>query len=404
MHRRHFLRSAGVALAAASTASRAATDKALAIASTAQPQTPPGTSPAPFAAMPPLAPMRASVDRIIAINACTRPFRAQGPRIEAERIGRKTVVHNYGHGGSGWSLSWGAAEQALRLVHAADPAARELAVIGCGAIGLTTALVAQRAGLRVRIYARERLPYVRSFYATGMWSQDSRVCTSEYATADFKTRWEQMARTSFRRYQTLLGLPSEPIEWRDGYVLSDVPFDQPIASTEAHEPDYPPLERELIDDLGPGSQPLAAGSHPFPVPFVRRYSQLTFNPSAYARVLMEDFLQAGGELYTREFAHPRQFGDLHEKILINATGYGARALLGDESVILVRGQTARLIPQPEVTYGLVWRGHNLNVGPRRDGLLVQAQGAHDFNNADGTPDRAASEAAVRELVKLFATS
>ncbi len=157
MHRRHFLRSAGVALAAASTASRAATDKALAIASTAQPQTPPGTSPAPFAAMPPLAPMRASVDRIIAINGCTRPFRAQGPRIEAERIGRKTVVHNYGHGGSGWSLSWGAAEQALRLVHAADPAARELAVIGCGAIGLTTALVAQRAGLRVRIYARERL-------------------------------------------------------------------------------------------------------------------------------------------------------------------------------------------------------------------------------------------------------
>lgn len=142
-----------------------------------------------------------------------------GPRIEAERIGRKTVVHNYGHGGSGWSLSWGAAEQALRLVRAADPAARALAVIGCGAIGLTTALVAQRAGLRVRIYARERLPDVRSFYAAGVWSPDSRVCTSEHATADFKRRWEDMARTSFRRYQTLLGLPGEPIEWRDGYVL-----------------------------------------------------------------------------------------------------------------------------------------------------------------------------------------
>ncbi|MBV6806122.1 FAD-dependent oxidoreductase [Xanthomonas euvesicatoria] len=403
MHRRHFLRSAGVALAAASTASWAATNKALAVPSATQPVTLPGGLPAPFAAAPSLAPMRASVDRIIAINGCTRPFRAQGPRIEAERIGRKTVVHNYGHGGSGWSLSWGAAEQALRLVRAADPQARVLAVIGCGAIGLTTALVAQRAGLRVRIYARERLPDVRSFYATGVWSPDSRVCTSEHATADFKRRWEEMARTSFRRYQTLLGLPGEPIEWRDGYVLSDVPFDRPVASAEAHEPDYPPLERELLDDLGPRSQPVAPGDHPFPVAFVRRYSQLTFNLSAYARLLMDDFLQAGGELYMREFEHPRQFGDLREKILINATGYGARALLGDDSVIPVRGQTARLIPQPEVTYGLVWRGHNLNVVPRRDGLLVQAQGAHDFNNADAMPDRAATEAAVRELARLFAT-
>ncbi|MCC8444074.1 FAD-binding oxidoreductase [Xanthomonas cannabis] len=401
MDRRHFLRSAGVALAAASTGGWAAsrTPAAAALPSAARPI----GAPLPFAAAPALVPIRASVDRIIAIDGCTRPFRAQGPRIEAERIGRKTVVHNYGHGGSGWSLSWGAAEHAVRLVRAADVDARELAVIGCGAIGLTTALVAQRAGLRVRIYARERLPDVRSFYATGVWSPDSRVCTSEYATTDFKTRWQEMARISFRRYQTLLGLPGEPIEWRDGYALSDVPFDQPIASAEAHEPDYPALERTLLHDLGPRSQPVAAGSHPFPVPFVRRYSQLTFNISAYARLLLQDFLQAGGELVTRNFDSPRQFGDLREKILINATGYGARALLGDGSVIPVRGQTARLIPQPEVTYGLVWRGHNLNVVPRRDGLLVQSQGANDFNNADAAPDRAASEAAVRELARLFAS-
>ncbi|MFO3705464.1 FAD-dependent oxidoreductase [Xanthomonas codiaei] len=405
MHRRHFLHSAGLALAAASTASWAAAGKTGTAASTALPaSSPPDALSARFAAAPPLVPMRASVDRIIAIDGCTRPFRAQGPRIEAERTGRKTVVHNYGHGGSGWSLSWGAAEHALRLVRAADADARELAVIGCGAIGLTTAVVAQRAGLRVRIYARERLPDVRSFYATGVWSPDSRVCTSAYADADFKTRWEEMARISFRRYQTLLGLPGEPIEWRDGYVLSDLPFDQPIASAEAHEPDYPPLERTLLRDLGPRSQPLAAGSHPFPVPFVRRYGQLTFNISAYARLLLQDFLQAGGELYTRSFEDPRQFGQLHEKILVNATGYGARALLGDTSVIPVRGQTARLIPQPEVIYGLVWRGHNLNVVPRRDGLLVQSQGANDFDNADAMPDRAASEAAVRELARLFPAS
>jgi glycine/D-amino acid oxidase-like deaminating enzyme len=128
---------------------------------------------------------------------------------------------------------------------------------------------------------------------------------------------------------------------------------------------------------------------------------MTYNISAYARMLMDDFLQAGGELHTREFESPRQFADLRGKVIVNATGYGARALLGDESIVPVRGQTARLIPQPEVNYGLYWRGHNLNVVPRRDGILVQAQSPDDFGNADITPDRAASEAAVAQLAKLF---
>ena len=48
-----------------------------------------------------LSPLRASVDRITRITVCTRPFRAQGPRLDVEKVGTKTVVHNYGHGGSG---------------------------------------------------------------------------------------------------------------------------------------------------------------------------------------------------------------------------------------------------------------------------------------------------------------
>jgi glycine/D-amino acid oxidase-like deaminating enzyme len=69
--------------------------------------------------------LRASVDRITRITVCTRPFRAQGPRTDVEKIGNKTVVHNYGHGGSGWSLSWGsgaiAANSALTTVNATSP-------------------------------------------------------------------------------------------------------------------------------------------------------------------------------------------------------------------------------------------------------------------------------------------
>jgi len=183
-----------------------------------------------------LAPIIATPDRIIEMKVCTRPFRAQGPRIESERIGRKSVVHNYGHGGSGWSLSWGSGQIAVDMAKAHGR--KEIAVIGCGAIGLTTALVAQQAGLRMSIYAKERPPYVRSHRATGAWTPDSRICSAQFAPS-FAKQWETMARYSFRRYQSLLGVAGNPIEWRDMYSLSDGPSGGPQLGAESGEPAYP---------------------------------------------------------------------------------------------------------------------------------------------------------------------
>ena len=44
------------------------------------------------------------------VRAGLRPFREDGPRIEAEPAGEKLLLHNYGHGGGGWSLAPGCAE------------------------------------------------------------------------------------------------------------------------------------------------------------------------------------------------------------------------------------------------------------------------------------------------------
>jgi hypothetical protein len=54
----------------------------------------------------PILPIRVHVDRIFRITVCLRPFRAAGPRLDVERVADKLIVHNYGHGGSGRSLSW----------------------------------------------------------------------------------------------------------------------------------------------------------------------------------------------------------------------------------------------------------------------------------------------------------
>lgn len=356
-----------------------------------------------FAAPRAPAAMRASVDRIIDIAVGIRPFRARGPRIETERLHGKTVVHHYGHGGSGWSLSWGSALKALDLVRAAGlrPGDR-LAVIGCGAIGLATARTAQQAGYRVRLYAKDRPPHVHSSAATGLWTPESRLVTTPHATEAWAADWEAMARASFKVHQRYLGLPSGPVEWHDGFVVSDQPFDQPLPSYAApgSEPDYPDLAPRIAD-LRPHGTALSAAEHPFRQPYVRRFTQLVFNIPAYQRLLLEDFARDGGELAQREFRGPRDIARLPERLVVNCTGDGARRLLADTSLTPVRGQTARLIPQPEVDYALIHRGHNLVVLPRRDGLLVAAMGEHDFGSDDLTPDRAQSEAAVQRLASLF---
>lgn len=383
MQRRHFLRTAGTGLAlTALTGSEVLAQDA------------PISTSAP--AMLTLPKVRAQPDRIISITVCTRPFRTQGARIESERLGRKTVVHNYGHGGSGWSLSWGSSTLAVKLALATR--VPEIAVVGCGALGLTSALQAQRAGLKVRIYAKERPPEVRSTFASGSWTPASRYCTEEGATPEVVQRWDEMARYTYRMYQNMLGLPGDPIEWRDGYTLSDKPFDPNSHRVRENEPSYAALDKRLAD-LTPRPQELVAGTHPFPSPYVRRYTNMVYNISAYTRMLIADFLLAGGIIETREFASPSDLSKLKEKTIINATGYGARALFGDESIIPVRGQLLRLIPQPEVTYGLSYND-TLSMVPRRDGIMLQTQRPNDFNNADIVPDRTEAERAVQIMADL----
>jgi hypothetical protein len=194
-----------------------------------------------------LAPLDASTSRISAITVCTRPFRAEGPRLDVEQIAGKTVVHNYGHGGSGWSLSWGSAEIAAEKAMATGE--HEIAVIGCGALGMTAALTLQRAGAQVAIYAKDLPPNVRSSFATGLFTPDSRICSEEGATPEFRQVWERMCRTSWRTYGTLLGLPGNPVEFIDNYEVAGGPALVSDVEPIGPEPEYADLQSELTPDL-----------------------------------------------------------------------------------------------------------------------------------------------------------
>ena len=58
-----------------------------------------------FSGCTPLAPVLADESRIIRTMAGLRPYRRQGFVVRQEPLGEKRLVHNYGHGGAGVTLS-----------------------------------------------------------------------------------------------------------------------------------------------------------------------------------------------------------------------------------------------------------------------------------------------------------
>ncbi len=341
------------------------------------------------------------MDRVTKMTVCTRPFRAAGPRIEAERLGGKLLVHNYGHGGSGWSLSWGSA--ALVVPMALAEGARQVAVIGCGALGITTAILLQRAGARVRIYARDLPADTRSARATGTWTPDARVALKGSMDEAFPARWEGMARFSFATYQGLVQGAGGLMEFHDRYTLSDLPPEEAIAARlRADALGFAKLESRIAEVV-PRAEDLGPGEHPFPTAYARRAAVLRFNIGPYFEYLEREFRERGGEIQRAEFHTPEDLLRLPEPAIAHCTGYGARALFRDESLIPVRGQITWLPPAPELPYSLVWR--DLNVVPRADGTVIQlgAQGdALGWQDADETPDRAEAERGMAMAAELFA--
>jgi D-amino-acid oxidase len=346
---------------------------------------------------PPLARLRMDPDRITHITVCARPFRAAGPRMDIETIGTKRVIHNYGHGGSGWSLSWGAAAIAAR--NAMEGGQRDIAVIGCGAIGLTTALTLVRAGARVTIYAQDRLPQTRSARATGTWSPSSRIAAADAVTPAFPALWEAMARTSYAEHSSYVGLPGDPVVWSDRYTLLDAPGPRPPRAEGAiHFTEYDGRLRDIV----PHGRSLTRAEHPFPADNVRLSTAMQFNVTALGDRLMGEFLREGGRFERRTFRTPADFAALAQAVIVNCTGYGARALMGDESITPVRGQIAWLAPQPEVHYGIYYK--SVSILPRSDGIVVQYVGDSDMFGvgiADETPDRGEAERAIATVAPLF---
>ena len=192
------------------------------------------------------------------------------------------------------------------------------------------------------------------------------------------------------------------MEFGDRYALSDAPFGQGSSPYSAPDPLGFAHFGSRIADLVPGGETLAPAANPFPVPHVRRSSNLQFNVASYGHTLLSEFYAMGGKMVVREFHAPSEFTQLKEKVVINCTGYGARDLWKDETLVPVRGQIGWLVPQPEVTYGVNYRG--VQMIPRSDGIVIQMLEGGDmrgYNEANEVVDRAEAAEGIARIAELY---
>jgi glycine/D-amino acid oxidase-like deaminating enzyme len=324
-------------------------------------------------------------ERVIRTIVGLRPYRPSGFRVAAEKLDDTLVIHNYGHGGAGITLSWGTAQLAAELATGATT--RECAVLGCGVVGLSTARLLQLRGYRVTIYTKDMPPLTTSNVAGGYWSPVT-VFDDDRLTPEFRRQFVEASRFAFRRYQSLAS-QLYGVRWLPVYSLS---------TTGPHQPPREQSPYSEVDPLYPDAKQLSEAENPFPVPFVYRRMSMLIEPAIYLNALLRDFELAGGRVEVRELANPHEVASLPEKLAFNCTGLGARALFADGELTPIRGQLTFLVPQPEVDYMTVGPG-DVYMFPRQDGILLG--GTHERDSWNMEPDAATVERVLRENAEVL---
>lgn len=315
-----------------------------------------------------LRPVTVAPDRVIRTIVGLRPFRPSGFVVSAEKADDKTIVHNYGHGGAGITLSWGTAH--LAALEVQKTGAHEVAVVGSGAVGLATARLLIERGFKVSVYTKDLPPNTTSNIAGGQWFPFT-VYDVDCLTPEFEEQFSDATEFSYKRYQTMVG-EYYGVRWLPNYQMADTPL-----------PTNGLLSRTgMLFPMLPEFTELSPSKHPFPFRYARRFDTMFIQPPVYLDAMLREVRIAGVPVEVRAFRDAKELLSLPEPVIVNCTGLGAKDLFGDEELVPIKGQLSVLLPEDDVTYAIM--APELYMFPRQDGIILG--GTHERGVWDLAPD------------------
>src|SRR5438552_8870846 len=237
--------------------------------------------------------------------AGVRPYRNGSYRLDAETIATKFIVHNYGHGGCGITLSWGCAAIVRDIVksHLLGIQDTKEAVLGAGVMGLTAATRMLDLGRAVTIYWDRQPLQTTSARAGGQWA----VSVVEFAGQEQELT--AIIKTAYKTFKDSIG---------QGFGVSERPN---YTATPSHNLD-------VVIQLAPGLIPPRVALPRMPFEHHTKpgfvYQTLLIEPPVFLAKLEADLLARGAVFTNKKFASKSDIlASVPENIVINCTGLGS---------------------------------------------------------------------------------
>lgn len=315
-----------------------------------------------------------------ATGACiagVRPFRNGSYRLDAETGGGKFIVHNYGHGGAGITLSWGCAAKVCDIVkqRVAVSHDQNVAVLGAGVMGLTAATRLLDLGLKVTIFSDRKPAETTSFKAGGQWA----VSVVEYAGKE--QEFAGIVKIAYQTFEQSIGKGFGVVK-RPNYTA---------------EPSH---NLDVVLQLVPGliPKPVSLPRLPFAghtKPGLE-YQTLLIEPPIFLARLEADLRTRGATFVQKKFANRAAVLALSQTVIVNCTGLGAMTLWNDAKMVPIKGQLAMLPAQSNLAY---LYGQNGYMFPRSDHIVIGGTFESGVNNE--TPNKTTCRGLVNHIKSLF---
>ena len=186
-------------------------------------------------------------------------------------------------------------------------------VVGCGVIGLTTAICLRESGVDAGIVAAELPPGTTSSVAAAIWYPYKAYPEDSVLTWGSRT---------FGVFEQLSDTPESGVLMREGVEIWREPVPDPWWAGAV-----PHVRRCTGDELPPGYM----DGHAFVAPVVEM--------PIYLRYLMDRFAAAGGSVQERTLS---SLDEVDARVVVNCVGLGARDLVDDSFMEPIRGQIVRV--------------------------------------------------------------
>jgi D-amino-acid oxidase len=303
-----------------------------------------------------------------------RPHRGGGVclKLEDEPIqsqwGPKFLIHNYGHGGAGITLSFGCASVVADHVQELIRDMRRsrmrpsVAVIGSGVIGLTVAAELRRRWRRMRItvYAKEfDVRKTTSFMAAGQFGPSG-------IGAEYETEEEQNVLADYLRRSRQRIVELQQSSRAHAYGIA-IRRDYTLDHRNPAYDDYTPTD--VIPAYKSGILPFKNLNTTG-----REYRTWLINPTILLPRLVAELRRSGVPFRVRHFESKIDFAGLRENVIVNCTGYGAKAIMNDHNVIARRGHLVVLKKTLHKQFyffsGGCWNGRIMYVFCRQNDIVV----------------------------------